>query len=390
MNRIVVIGASLAGAHAVHTLRRRGFDGELVFVGTEPHAPYDRPPLSKNVLAGSRPLDSVGLRFLRKIEFIPRYGTQAMALDAQARTVQLADGETLAFDGAVIATGSTPVRLDPELFPGVCELRTVDDSASLADRLRTSSGPLVVLGAGLIGCEVAATARGLGVEVILVDPLLPCERVLGSQMAELLRTMHTEQGVVVHSGERAVGSRRQGDRTVVRTDSGREIAAGTVLVAVGAQPETGWLGTSGLTLDDGVVCDEACRAAPGIVAAGDVARWQHPRGPVRLEHWNNAVEQGRHAARTLLADLVGEPTEPYLPMPWFWTDQYEHTIQVAGWVGVGDTTELHVVDGDPAELRFFAEYRDGAGTPQAAVGIDSAAQFNAWLVDPERQPAEVS
>lgn len=388
MSRIVVIGASLAGAHAVHTLRRRGFKGEVVLVGAESHAPYDRPPLSKSALAGTRALDALGLRFLRKLEFASRYGSPAIALDAEARIVTLAGGNTLDFDGAVIATGSTPVRMDPKLFPGVCELRTLDDAAALADRLRTASGPLVVLGAGLIGCEVAATARGLGVDVTLLDPLLPCERVVGPQVAELLKRMHTEQGVVVHSAERAVGTEPQGDRTVVRTESGRAIEAGTVLVAVGARPETGWLTGSGLTVENGVVCDEACRAAPGIVAAGDVARWRHPRGTVRLEHWNNAVEQGRHAAHTLLADLAGEPVEPYLPIPWFWTDQYGHTIQVAGWIE--GAAEVHVVEGDPAELHFFAEYRDGDGAAQAAVGVDSAARFNAWLVERARQPAEVA
>ncbi|NKQ56143.1 FAD-dependent oxidoreductase [Amycolatopsis sp. K13G38] len=382
--RIIVVGASLAGAHAVHTLRREGFDGEILLIGAEVHAPYDRPPLSKGSLTESRAFDGLGLRFLRNCEFDPRFGVQVRSLDATARTIELAGGERLAFDGLVIATGSSPVRLDPERFPAVTYLRTVEDAAALAGWLRAATGPLVILGAGLIGCEVAATARGLGVEVVLVDPLLPCERAIGPRAGEVLRQMHAEQGVAMCLAETAVCAEPDGRLISVRTSGGRELEAGAVLAAIGARPETRWLEGSGLTLDDGVVCDGECLAAPGIVAAGDVARWRHPRGLARLEHWNNAVEQGRHAARSLLAELDGRPAEPYLPVPWFWSDQYGHKIQVAGWVT--PDCELEIVEGDPAELRFFAEYRSGDGVV-AAIGVDAAKSFNAWLAEPGRATA---
>ncbi|GAA1532736.1 NAD(P)/FAD-dependent oxidoreductase [Nocardioides humi] len=372
--RIVVVGAGLAGASAAAELRKRGFTGELHLIGAEPHPPYTRPPLSKKALTdGPRDLT---LPVARKLDARLHLGLSAAAVDLDEGSVRLDSGEPLSFDGLVVATGSAPVLLDRERFEGVLYLRTVEDGDRVRAAVRRPADrPLVILGAGLIGCEVASSARAAGHEVIMVDLVDPCTRAVGAFAAGYLRRLHERQGVGVVVGVTAESVRRaEGVSTVLLSD-GSVLEAADVLVSVGSRPATGWLEGSGLRVADGVVCDAACVAGPGVVAAGDVARWQ-PAGSdrlVRLENWNNAAEQGRHAARSLLAQLAGTGAVPYAPVPWYWTEQHGVRLQVAGWLD--PTVVPTVLEGALDEDSFLLE---DPGR-QFIVAANRPRQFNDWL-----------
>ncbi len=367
--RIVVVGGSLAGLRAAEELRQAGFDGTVIVVGDEVHLPYDRPPLSKQVLAGTWPVDRVALDVstaggLDALDLDWRLGAQATALDVHERVVKLADGERVPFDGLVVATGASPRELPgTETLAGVHTLRTLDDCLAIRDSLDAGAGRVVVVGAGFIGAEVAATCRGRGCEVTVLEALpVPLGRALGDEMGAVMGGLHRDHGVEVRLGTGVAGFEGgTGGRVErVRLADGGAIDADMVVVGIGVSPNTGWLAGSGLALDDGVVCDATTWAAPGIVAAGDVARWpSHRFGELmRVEHWDNAITMGAHAARRLLADLgAGGGIEPYDPVPWFWSDQYDRKIQLAGRSSGAD--EVRVVDGDPAERRFVALYRRG-------------------------------
>ena len=362
LETVAVVGASLAGLRAVETLRREGFDGRLVLIGAEPHLPYDRPPLSKQLLRGEWEPDKIALRRADydELELDLRLGTRATALDPGARRVTLDDGSQLEYDGLVIATGAAPrvLRGTPDL-EGIHLLRTLDDALAIRDALGREPRVCVV-GAGFIGAEVAASARSLGLEVSMVDPLpVPCQRGVGVQMGELLADLHRDHGVALHLGVGVEGF-EGGQRVArVRLADGRALEADLVVIGIGVAPETSWLASSGLKLEDGVVCDATCATdAPGVVAAGDVARWFNPLfdEAMRVEHWTNAVEQGVHAARRLLAGP--EAAQPFAPVPTFWSDQYDRKIQFAGHARPDD--EVVVAAGDPAERRFVALYgREG-------------------------------
>ena len=362
LRTIAVAGASLAGLRAVETLRREGFDGRLVLIGAEPHLPYDRPPLSKQLLRGEWEPDKIALRRADydELDLDLRLGTRATALDPGARRVTLDDGSQLEYDGLVIATGAAPrvLRGTPDL-EGIHLLRTLDDALAIRDALGREPRVCVV-GAGFIGAEVAASARSLGLEVSMVDPLpVPCQRGVGAQMGELLADLHRDHGVALHLGVGVEGF-EGGQRVArVRLADGRALDADLVVIGIGVAPETSWLASSGLKLEDGVVCDATCATdAPGVVAAGDVARWFNPLfdEAMRVEHWTNAVEQGVHAARRLLAGP--EAAQPFAPVPMFWSDQYDRKIQFAGHARPDD--EVVVAAGDPAERRFVALYgREG-------------------------------
>ena len=361
LEHVAVVGASLAGLRAIEALREGGFDGRITAVGAEPHLPYDRPPLSKQVLAGTWTPDNTMLApvgaSIEGLDVQWRLGQPATALDLGARRVELADGASIAFDGLVIATGASVRTLpgQPELA-GIHTLRTLDDCLALKADLDASPQRVVVVGAGFIGAEVAATARGKGLDVTLLEALaVPLERALGPVIGAVCAEVHREQGVDVRLStgvEGFVG----GDRVegVVLTD-GTTVAADVVVVGVGVAPNTAWLAGSGLPIDNGVVCDETCLAAPGVVAAGDVARWPNRRFDevMRVEHWDNAQEQGAHAARRLLHG-DGHGAEAYEPVPWFWSDQYDRKIQLAG--RSGPTDEVAIVDGSLEERRFVALY----------------------------------
>lgn len=370
---MLVVGASLAGLRAAQALRRHGFEGRLVLLGAEARPPYDRPPLSKELLAGAWEPERCAL--LREedagLELDWRLGRAAVGVDAAARRVRVADGSEIAWDGLVIATGATPRTLpqQPEL-EGLFTLRTLDDALAL--RAALARGPRVaVVGAGFIGAEVAATCRGRGLEVTMVEALpLPLERALGGHLGALVADLHRDHGVDLRLG---VGVRRvRGERRVegLELSDGSLVDADVVVVGIGVRPETRWLEGSGIALDDGVLCDAACRAsAPGVVAAGDVARWPNPWADevMRLEHWTNASEQADAAARALLAGEGG--CAPFAPVPFFWSDQYDRKIQFAGSVGTDDA--MRVVDGSLEARRFVALFERG-GRLRGVLGVNRA------------------
>jgi len=363
LGTVAVVGASLAGLRAVETLRRDGFGGRLVLIGAEPHLPYDRPPLSKQLLAGEVEPDDIALRRAPYEELGVELvlGRRATGLDLAARAVALDGGERVPFDGVVLATGSAPrtLRDTPDL-DGLFVLRTLDDA--LAIRARLDEGPrVVVVGAGFIGSEVAATCRLRGLDVTVLKALpAPLVRGLGPKLGAVCGELHRDHGVDLRLGVGVAGF--DGDARVerVRLDDGTAVEADLVVVGVGVGPVTDWLADSGLTIDNGVVCDETLLAAPGVVAAGDVARWPNPLfggESMRLEHWTNASDSGVAAARRLLCGERAEP-EPFAPVPFVWSDQYDRKIQTAGHF-TGDD-EMRVVHGSLEERRFVAVFGRGA------------------------------
>ncbi|MGH9113623.1 MAG: NAD(P)/FAD-dependent oxidoreductase [Acidimicrobiales bacterium] len=377
LRRIVVVGASLAGLRAAEELRSQGFDGMLTLVGDEVHAPYDRPPLSKQVLAGAWEPERTELTVfadggLAALGIDWRLGTLAKGLDPTARELVLAGSERLAYDGLVIATGATPRRLPgSDRIGGVHTLRTLDDCLAVRADLDAGARRVVVVGAGFIGSEVAATCRGRGLDVTILEALpVPLGQALGAEMGTVMGDLHRDHGVDLRLGSAVAGfdadtggGAADGRVARVRLADGEAIDADVVVVGIGVTPNTGWLEGSGLPLDDGVVCDATTLVAPGVVAAGDVARWPSRRFGelVRVEHWDNAITMGEHAARRLLAgDRTGPGSpgaEPYDPVPWFWSDQYDRKIQLAGRSSGAD--EVRVVDGSVDERRFVALYRRG-------------------------------
>jgi NADPH-dependent 2,4-dienoyl-CoA reductase/sulfur reductase-like enzyme len=360
---IVVVGASLAGLRAAETLRREGYDGRLVLVGAESHLPYDRPPLSKELLAGECEPEQIALRKqpYDDLELDLRLGRRATRLDVAQREVELDDdGERLAFDGLVVATGARPrtLRGTPAL-DGIFVLRTLDDCLTI--RACLDRGPrVVVIGAGFIGSEVAATCRGRGLDVTVLEMLAtPLERAVGPVVGDACGRLHRAHGVDLRCGVEVAGFEGKARIERVRLADGSTIDADVVVVGVGVVPETRWLEDSGLALDDGVVCDETCLAAPGIAVAGDVARWPNPLFDgerMRVEHWTNATEQGVAAARRLLVDDAAS-AEAFAPVPFVWSDQYDVKIQVVGSIRGDD--EVAVADGSLDEHRFVALFGRG-------------------------------
>jgi len=361
MKAITIVGASLAGLRAAETLRRESFDGVITIVGDEHQRPYDRPPLSKQILKGTWDADRAPLLTDDAFDALDlqwRLGTRATALDMTANSVSLDDGSSVDHDGLIIATGARCITLPGTAeLAGVYTLRTLDDCLAIRADLEASPQRVVVVGAGFIGAEVAATARELGLDVTMIEMApVPFERILGAEMGQVCADVQHDHGVDLRTGvgvESIEGSQRV-ERVVLTT--GEVIEADVVVVCVGVRPNTEWLEGSGLTIDNGVVCDQSCLAAPGVVAAGDVARWPNHRfgETMRVEHWDNAVEQGVFAARRL---LTGEES-PYTPVPWFWSDQFDRKIQLAGRTRPDDQTAI--VNGSIEERKFATAYgRDG-------------------------------
>jgi NADPH-dependent 2,4-dienoyl-CoA reductase/sulfur reductase-like enzyme len=370
--RAVVVGASLAGSRAVRGLRDAGFDGPVTLVGAEPHAPYDRPPLSKEFLAGQVGLNDITLldeTLLRELDVEVRYGSPATALRVEERTVELGDGSRLPYDSVVVATGLK--ALMPAAWgalEGVHGIRTVEDATAVRDELRTAAR-LVVIGGGFIGCEVAAQARQLGLDVTVIDQMAgPLIRALGPLAAEVAAALHRDAGIRLLMG-RCVLELQGGSRVerVVLAD-GTALDADLVVVGIGAAPDTRWLAGSGLRLDDGIVCDSRCAAGPpGVYAAGDIARWHNPLfgESMRVEHWTNASEMGTAAGR---GAALGDAAREFASVPYAWSDQHGLRIEVAGLPLPGD--DVRVIEGDPAQHRFVALH-GRAGRLAAVVGFGS-------------------
>ncbi len=391
LNRVVVVGSSLAGLRAAETLRNEGFDGDVVVVGEEVHRPYDRPPLSKKLLAREWDADRIELRQADTFDDLDvewRLGAPATGIDLDARVLYLADGEAVPFDGCVIATGAACRRLpDQDRFADVHELRTLDDALRLRDELGDGGRRVVVIGAGFIGLEVAATAKQLGNEVtVLEGASAPLIRGLGADMGAAIGAMHEARGVTMRCG---VLVDRLDDAGVVLKggdgeESGELVEADVVVVGIGVAPATGWLDGSGLKLDDGVVCDATLNAldvdgntVPGVYAAGDVLRWPNALfdEEMRVEHWTNAAEQGAVAAKNLLATAGqrdGVP-ETYAPVPFFWSDQFDIRVQFLGRASADDRVEVVLGSTEPDEdgnVKFLALYEDG-GRLRGALGVNA-------------------
>ena len=358
---VLVVGASAAGLATAEALRRKGHTGRLTVLGAEPHLPYDRPPLSKQVLSGAWEPARARLRTPDHLstldaEFV--LGDPAVGLDVTARAVATASGRVFAADAVVLATGLRPRTLPgQETLAGVHVLRTLDDALALRAGL-LARPRVVVVGDGVLGAEIAATAATMGCAVTMAGPQpAPLALQLGPFAADLLAALHTANGVELRLGAAVTGlAGERGTVTGVRLETGEVLPADVVVVAFGAAPATEWLADSGLTCDNGIVCDSGCRAADGVYAAGDVARWRHEGldALLRLENRTNATEQA-----VLVADNVLGAGRPYTPVPYFWTDQFDAKLHMHGRVA----PEVSIVDGDPADRRFVATYRrDGVVT----------------------------
>lgn len=378
MRSITVVGASLAGLSTVRALRAEGYDGEIVVVGEERHTPYDRPPLSKDFLKGGIDAEGLALGDADEYEALDvqwLLGERAVRLDPAARTVTLTGGRHVRTDGVVIATGASPRTLPGmDGRAGVHTLRTLDDARALRAELLDGLPRVVVIGAGFIGAEVASTAHRLGLHVTVVEALdVPLKRRLGREMGLVCSSLHSDHGVQLLCGTGVAELVGEGRVTGVRLADGRLLPADIVVVGVGVRPNTDWLAGSGVQLDDGVVCDSGCwTGVPGVVAVGDVARCPNPftGRHARIEHWSNATEQAKTAARTL---LTGVPAAAPLTAPYFWSDQYQVRIQVAGHVAPGAVPE--VVEGDVDSRTFTAVYRR-EGTPVAVLSLNQPKFFN--------------
>lgn len=333
MRHVAIVGASLAGVHAAEGLRQEGFEGGVTLINAESEPPYDRPPLSKLALRGGT--SSCDL-LLRAPEWYEEHdvelllGREAQGLDLTANAVVLDGGERVRYDGLVLATGSIPRQLPPPADAGILSLRTSSDCLRLHNQLR-SGGHLLVIGAGFIGLEVAATARqmGLAVSVVELAPA-PLARVLGLEVGSWFKNLHEANGVAMYCGDAVDTIERSGTSARVRLRSGTEITADAMVAGVGAVPAVDWLATSGLALSGGGVrCDSYLgTSAPNVLAAGDIAYWYNPlyAEHMRVEHWTNAVEQGRFAARSLLGVADG----PYVGPPYFWSDQFDAKTRFVG------------------------------------------------------------
>jgi NADPH-dependent 2,4-dienoyl-CoA reductase/sulfur reductase-like enzyme len=375
---VAVIGASLAGLSAARALRAQGFTGDLTIVGAEHRRPYDRPPLSKQFLAGDIGADDLALEADDEdLQADWLLGVTATDLDPDSRSVGLSDGSRVYADGFVLATGSRARRWPgTENLAGVHVLRTIEDAARLRADLRPGAR-LVVIGAGFIGGEVASTARRLGLEVAVVEAApTPLAGPLGPKLGAVVANLHDHNGTVLHCGVGVAGV-TGGDRvTGVELADGRHLPADVVVVGIGGVPNIEWLQDSGLELGNGVLCDlGGATGIPHVVAVGDCAAWLDPVTGThhRVEHWAGASERPAIAVSTLLAGghYQGTPVKP----PYFWSDQYGSRIQFAGIAQSGD--EPTVEAGDPGRGSFLAVYRR-AGQPVAVLGVDQVRLFTRW------------
>ncbi|KUM87480.1 ferredoxin reductase [Streptomyces pseudovenezuelae] len=389
---MVVAGASMGGLRAAEQLRAAGWTGRITVVGDEPHMPYNRPPLSKEVLAGRAPFAS--LAFTPKASAADvewRLGARIVASRLAERNVSLDDGSVLPYDGLVVATGMRPRRLGcPGPLTGRHTVRTIDDAQGLRDELTRPGARVVVVGAGFIGCEVAATAVALGVaEVTVVDPLpLPMVGPLGELLGRALLKRHEERGVRFALGTGVAGFAGEDRVTGVVLSDGTVLEADVVVESVGSVANTEWLDGNGLDLSDGVLTDGLLRVGgrPEVVAVGDVARFPNARYdgvPRRVEHWSIPADTAKHAART----LVGTEQAPFAPLPTFWSDQHEFRLQSFGAPALGKD-DVRILSGDPEGDVLVGYHTGGRLVGVVALGghaaATGAARYRAQLL---KQPA---
>ncbi|MEE3066899.1 MAG: FAD-dependent oxidoreductase [Actinomycetota bacterium] len=353
---IVIVGGGLAAARTAEQLRRSEYTGPVTIVSDEVHLPYDRPPLSKEVLR--KEVDDVALKpreFYDENNITLRLGAAATGLDTVAQSLTLSDGTSLGYDELVIATGLVPRRIPafPDL-EGIRVLRSFDESMALREHAAKAHNA-VVIGAGFIGCEVAASLRSMGVEVVLVEPQpTPLASVLGEQIGELVSRLHRNEGVDVRTGIGVAEVRGDGHVDTVVLSDGTELAADLVVVGIGSRPATEWLDGSGVDVDNGVICDEAGRtSAPNVWALGDVASWRDATGhQARVEHWSNVADQ----ARVVVPAMLGQQVPSITVVPYFWSDQYDVKIQC---LGEPEATDIvHLVEDDGRKFLAYYE-RDG-------------------------------
>jgi 3-phenylpropionate/trans-cinnamate dioxygenase ferredoxin reductase subunit len=349
----VIAGGGLAGAKAAETLREEGFSGRVVVVGSEAERPYERPPLSKDYLRGeaeAKPhVHDEGFYAEHDIELLTSMTVERVY--PAASEVVLAGDETLGFDRLLLATGARPRRigLPGAELDGVLTLRTIADSEAIRARVE-SGGRLVTIGAGWIGCEVAASARQRGCDVTILDMAqLPLERVLGAELGAIYRDIHADHGARFIGGAAIEAIEGDGSVTGVRLSGGRRIEADFVVVGIGVEPRTELAEAAGIATGNGILVDEQLQtSAPGVFAAGDAANAQHPfyGARVRVEHWANALNQGPAAARNMLGRA-----EPYDHIPYFFSDQYDVGMEYAGYATAWDEV---VFRGDPERREFVA------------------------------------
>ncbi|MAI80910.1 MAG: hypothetical protein CL917_18370 [Deltaproteobacteria bacterium] len=375
--RIVVVGASLAGVRGIEALRNAGYAGEIVAVSVEKDMPYDRPPLSKQFLKGKLEESQISLR--RKgfddlaVEW--RLGTRATKLNSGHKMIELSTGDTLEYGGLMIATGSAPRSLPAaEGLQGVHLLRSLEDARGLRSGLQ-KGGRLVVIGAGFIGMEVAASAHELGLEVTVVEALSgPLLRGLGEKLGETIGNRFRERGVVLRCGVGVDGFIGEGQVEGIQLADGTAIEADHVLIGIGTIPVCDWLEDSGLELNRGILCDATgATNLPDVVAAGDVACWRDPRSEehVRYEHWTSASEQGVVAARRLLAGPSA--VDDLVPLPYVWSDLFELRLAMLGEPASAD--EMHVCHGELSSERFLA-LMGKQGVFIGAVGLKRPRELN--------------
>ena len=375
LHQVTIIGASVAGVSVARGLRAEGFDGEIVLVSAEREWPYDRPPLSKQVLCGDWDVSRTALLTeaeAASLRLDVLLGQPARHLDIAGRQVVLTERTAVPFGTCVIATGAfaRPAPWPP--VPGMDVLRTLQDAVRLRERFATG-GHVAVIGGGFIGAEVASAARSLGLSVTMIDPLpRPMERVVGPEGADLFAALAARGGVELRLGVGVERVRPAGDDVELMLSDGAVVVARTAVVGIGAIPNDTWVAESGLLVADGIVCDEFCRAvgAEGIYAAGDVARWYHPDlgTHVRVEHWTNAVEQAQCVAHNIAhpADL-----RPHSAVPYVWTDQHGWKLQVVGqpWRGVGHEVVGEVSPAHDRPRGIFV-YADAPGRVIGAMSIN--------------------
>ena len=352
----VIIGAGVAGGTAAETLRKQGFDAEIHLVGAEPYRPYDRPPLSKEFLSGAKEQEKLFFKpesFYSEQSIELHLGTEATAIDSSSNTVTLANGESLHYDKLLLATGSRIKRLPiPGAdLEGVHYLRTIDDSRAIVQSMNGASR-VVIVGAGFIGSEVAAVCKTAGLEVTVLEiQHQPMSHILGEEMGAIYANLHNNRGVNLRLSEGIAEIHGSSRAEQVITDKGNAINCDFVVIGVGITPDTALAESAGLDVDKGILSDQYCQTSNSdIFAAGDVANWFHPGlgRRLRVEHWDNALNQGAAAAKSML----GAP-EPYSPTLYFWSDQYDLNIQYLGHAAEWDEI---AVRGNPADEKFTAFY----------------------------------